>query len=248
MARGERKRNNASMEQRNPVTVANEPLADARDMFAIHTVFRREFGLMPDLVRNVADGDLSRAMLVADHIARVSLLLHVHHTEEDKHVWPPLLKRGNAEITSLVYAMEDEHEEIFEYLEQVEEGRKSWIQTAYAEARDAVADAVERLLPVLKRHLAEEEEHIVPLIEQYITAAEWARIPQEAAANIPPDEFPTIFGMIAYEGDPDVVDMIVAEMPPEMRPFIKEIGSKAYAMYAQTLYGTSTPARVTKAA
>lgn len=39
------------------MSTANEPLADARDMFAAHTLFRREFGLMPGLVRAVADGD-----------------------------------------------------------------------------------------------------------------------------------------------------------------------------------------------
>jgi len=240
-------RNNASMEQRETVA-GNEPLADARDMFAIHTVFRREFGLMPDLIRDVPDGDLSRAMQVADHVARVNLLLHVHHTAEDKHIWPLLIRRGNAKIISLVHTMEDEHDAIFDCYEQVEEARKSWIENGSAEARDDVADAVERLLPVVTHHMDDEEKHIVPLIEKYITEAEYARIPQDASVHIPPDEFPTIFGMIMYEGEPDVVDTIVAQMPPEMRPLIKELGRKAYAAYAQALYGTPTPPRVTKAA
>jgi hypothetical protein len=37
-----------------PVTTLNESLADPRDMFAPHTMFRREFGLMPGLVRGHA--------------------------------------------------------------------------------------------------------------------------------------------------------------------------------------------------
>ena len=51
------------------MTTVNGPLADARDMFAAHTLFRREFGLMPGLVRAVAAGDTKRSALVADHVA-----------------------------------------------------------------------------------------------------------------------------------------------------------------------------------
>ena len=57
------------------MTMANEPLADARDMFAAHTLFRREFGLMPGLVRAVAAGDTQRSTLVADHVTMVSGVL-----------------------------------------------------------------------------------------------------------------------------------------------------------------------------
>ena len=35
-------------------------------------MFRREFGLMPDLVRAVTPGDTQRAALVAGHIALLS--------------------------------------------------------------------------------------------------------------------------------------------------------------------------------
>src|ERR1700722_3872069 len=53
-----------------PVTTLNESLADPADTFAADTMFRREFGLMPGLVRAVTAGDTQRARLVADHIAR----------------------------------------------------------------------------------------------------------------------------------------------------------------------------------
>lgn len=38
------------------MTRNGEPLADIRDMYVIHTVFRRELGLAADLVRGVAVG------------------------------------------------------------------------------------------------------------------------------------------------------------------------------------------------
>lgn len=48
-----------------------EPLADVRDMYMAHTMFRREIGLAPALIRDVADGDVEeeRAIpLIEKHI------------------------------------------------------------------------------------------------------------------------------------------------------------------------------------
>ena len=59
--------------------------------------------------------------------------------------------------------------------------------------------------------------------------------------------FPLYFGTIAYEGAPDVIDSIVAQMPEGFRPFIKDLANRAYAEYAQALYGTATPPRATEA-
>jgi hypothetical protein len=63
-----------------------EPHADARDMFVVHAMFRREFGLMPGLVRAVAAGDSARAALVADHVALMSEGPAAHHQGEDDHL------------------------------------------------------------------------------------------------------------------------------------------------------------------
>jgi hypothetical protein len=51
--------------------------------------------------------------------------------------------------------------------------------------------------------------------------------------------------MVMYEGDPEVIDAIVAAMPAEIQPIIKGAATAAYAAYAQNLYGTATPPRVT---
>ena len=70
--------------------------ADSRAMFVAHAMFRREFGLMPDLVRAVAPGDKQRATLVAEHIALVSSVLSQHHVGEDRHIWPRLRNLSSA--------------------------------------------------------------------------------------------------------------------------------------------------------
>jgi hypothetical protein len=200
---------------------------------------------MPGLVRAVAADDQQRTTLVADHIALISGVLHLHHSGEDKHIWPRLRERGTEEITPLVAAMEEQHEAIHKGYLQVNEALESWRASASAEARDAVADAITQLVPLLDEHLTLEEERVVPLIEKYITAAEYTFMTQEGSAETPPEKLPTIFGMLIYEGAPEVIDTIVAQMPAEIQPVIKDLSIQAYAAYAENLYGTATPARVT---
>jgi hypothetical protein len=48
-----------------------------------------------------------------------------------------------------------------------------------------------------------------------------------------------------YEADAAAIDLAVAEMPPEVQPVIRDLAAKAYAAYAEELYGTPDPPRVT---
>lgn len=227
-----------------PAPTLNESLADPRDMFAAHTMFRREFALMPGLVRTVTPSDKQRASLVAGHIALVSGLLSQYRVGEDRHIWPRLRERCPEECGPLD-VMEDQHHALHTCLLQVSGALPPWRDSASARAGDALAGAIELLIAVITEHLALEEEHLVPLIVKYITDAEYAVLTQEQAAYIPPDKLPTVFGMIMYNGDRAVSDMILAEMPVEVQPAIKDLAVQAYAAYATDLYGTAMPPRTT---
>jgi hypothetical protein len=228
-----------------PVTTPGEPLADPRDMVAAHTMFRREFGLMPGLVRAVTPGDKPRATLVADHITLVSGVLSQHHAGEDRHIWPRLRERCPQECGPLIDVMEDQRHAIHTCLLQVSKALSPWRDSASARARGALAGAIDRLIAVISEHLALEEERVVPLIVTYITDAEYAARAQKHAASIPPGKLLTVFGMIMYDGDRAVSDMILAEMPVEVQPAIKDLAVQAYAAYATDLYGTAAPPRAT---
>lgn len=226
------------------MSTIKEPLADARDMAPAHRMFRREFGLMPGLVRAVAVGDRDRTTLVAGHIALLISVLDHHHQGEDQYVWPLLRERCSEECARLVDVMEKQHQTIHKSLAQVEQAVAAWQDSPSAETRDAVGDAVGRLLPGMEEHLALEEQRVVPLIEEYLTDAEYSRVAQEQGAEIPPEKLPAVFGMFMYETTPEVVDMVVSHMPSEVQPIIRDLGAQAYADYAKELYGTATPARV----
>ena len=228
--------------------MTNEPLADVRDMYMAHTMFRREIGLAPALIRGVADGDVARAAVVADHLQIVDNSLHHHHTAEDTHVWHRLVERAGDEAEPVVRVMEEQHGAIDKLLTEVRTGLAEWRATADATEGTALAGRTAELHERLVEHLAVEEERALPLIERHITAAEWAQMIADGAGDVDPAQIPLIFGMMAYEAEPDTVRDIIAQMPPEVRGVIGDLATQAYAAHAQHVYGTATPARIGKEA
>lgn len=200
---------------------------------------------MPTLVRAAEAGDTPRVTLIADHVTLMTGFLTGHHSGEDKHIWPHLLQRCPDQCGPVVAVMEEQHDAIDRGLREVGEAAAAWCGSESQHARDALALAIDRLLPVTAGHLALEEEQVVPLIGQYLTQAEYAAVAQEQGTGAPPGKLPVLFGMFMYETAPVITDLVVAEMPAEVQPFIKDLGPAAYASYAQQLYGTATPPRVT---
>jgi hemerythrin-like domain-containing protein len=210
-------------------------------MYMFHDMFRREFPLMPGLVRAVAVGDLERAQIIVEHIGVANAVLHAHHSGEDENVWPLLLERAPTNIAPVVQLMESQHAEIASANSEILDAAAAWSSRATIGTRDALAAMLDQLLSPLYVHLGAEEDSIVPLMETYITAAEWSRIASEGAANIGPQTLLLGFGMVIYDANPEVVDITIKNMPDDVRPVIRQLASEAFAAHCQLVYGTATP-------
>jgi Hemerythrin HHE cation binding domain len=220
-----------------------ESYFDGREMLMIHTTFRREFGLMPELVLGAAPGDEERAALVSDHIAALSVVLHAHHEGEDVFVWPWLLERCDEKVQPFVDMMAAQHTEIEKTLAEVETTLTAWREEPSAQHRDVLAEALRSLNTALVGHMAAEEEHIVPLMEKYITLAEGNQLAGHGAAEIGQETLVLALGMAMYEADPEVVEMVVKNMPPELQPVIVPLAKGAFAKHSEVIHGTATPTR-----
>jgi hemerythrin-like domain-containing protein len=219
--------------------VSNEPLADVRDMYMAHTMFRREIGNASTLISGVAPGDVDRAVIVADHLAIVDNSLHHHHTAEDRHLWPRLAERAGAEAEPVVQVMEAQHGAIDKLLDELRSGLADWRGTADPAVGASLADTAAELHERLVEHLATEEDRALPLIERHITAAEWAGMIADGAGDVDPAQIPLIFGMMAHDADPDTVRDIIAQMPPEVGGVIGDLAAQAYADHVRKVYGVT---------
>jgi hemerythrin-like domain-containing protein len=214
------------------------PGADTREMIAVHSAFRREFGLAPALVRAVAPGDVERAQVVADHLELIGTFLHHHHVGEDRLLWPKLLERVPVELAPTVELMERQHEAVHEVIEEMTAALAGWRTGAAELDRDRLADALDRLHALLMEHLAAEEQHILPLAARSLTAEEWGELGEDGMAAQPKSKLPMIFGMIMKDGDPEVIRGMLGNAPLVPRLMLPFVGPRAYARYARRVYGS----------
>ncbi len=228
------------------MTCTESPLQfDRREMLIVHDVFRREFALMPGLIGTVAPGDRERARLVGAHIDGLTTLLHHHHHGEDTDVWPLLVDRC-ADAAAHTGSMHDQHERLATDLDDVHAALEVWRVDATAQDGNRLFDALDRTLTSLRQHLDEEERHVVPLLEQHITAAEWDGLVQKGAADADPAQLPLLFGMLMYEGHPEIIERALAAMPSDVRPVIATLAPQTFAEHSRAVHGTPTPPRSTE--
>lgn len=226
----------------NPST--DEPMADVRDMYMAHTMIRREFGLLPQLVRDVEPYDIRRSEVVGAHAELVCGFLHFHHEGEDVILWPLLQQRGGAEAEAIVPLMEEQHHTIEAANSQALRLLPQWRSTAHG--GHELAEALDRLLAALLEHMTMEEQRILPLAEKYVTAAEWKQLGEHSMSEVPKKALPLAFGMAMYEGDPEVIKAVLAEAPPPARLILPFLAPRLYARHAKRVHGTTTPPRVTR--
>jgi hemerythrin-like domain-containing protein len=211
--------------------------ADVRPMTMLHNALRREFRLLPSLVRGVPDAEAARARIVAEHIGFLTTILHAHHHGEDVVLWPILLDRGPAEITPIVHVMEGHHDRIDQLTRQIATTLADWRASAGSAVGESLAEHLDLLIVVLEEHLGMEEEHILPVAAKYVTTIEWDQIGEAAGIEVDPALHPVGLGMLMYEGDPEVVELDMARMPPEVRELMKKTAPQAYEAHSLRVHG-----------
>lgn len=222
--------------------LVDEPMADTRDMRMAHTALRREFRLLPDVIRSVAPGDTRRAEVVGAHAALMCRVLDTHHEGEDKLLWPKLRERAGVDAEVLVPTMEQQHAAIERLLTEVTALLGPW--RSGARGGERLAGVFERLLTVLLRHLALEEKEILPLAAKHVSAAEWRELRRYGTEHTPKKDLPLVLGMAMYEGDPEVARAVLATLPLPLRTIVPVLGPRRYAAHARQVHGTVRPARV----
>jgi hemerythrin-like domain-containing protein len=224
----------------------NALCADTRAMYMFHTVFRREFALMPTLVRSVMPGDTARLKAVAGHIEILNGVLHHHHRAEDKHLWPRLLERGSDSITPLVWVMETQHKNVDLLSAEIDKVLRVWRRSAGCEDGENLATTLAAFVLQLNDHMRLEEDRILPQVAKYVTAAEWDLMIQDAMVAIPNEVLPLILGMAMYEADREVFQDTLSKFPLEMRIGLVQMASEAFASHSERVYGTATPPRIAR--
>ncbi len=217
-----------------------EPI-DTSVMPTIHTFFRREVRLAGGVIRRVADGDVRRAQVVAEHLDFVARTLHEHHTAEDELLWPKLLDRVPEELAPIVRLMEAQHGQVDALLAEIGDLRPRWAATAEPADRDRLAGLFDQLYVHLAEHLDAEEERLLPIAARAVTQAEWEEMGERGRKQTRKSELSLALGMFQYEGDPAVIAQMLAEAPAPVRWIVPRLSRRAFRRHALVIHGTATP-------
>lgn len=219
------------------------PMADVGEMYLVHTMLRREFSLLPNLIRSVDRNDTKRRALIGAHAQFVCQILHAHHEGEDLVLWPLLLERAEAEATDIVTVMVEQHHAIAASHNEAVRRLGDWYR--FGRDGEAFATVLDDLARVLTEHTALEENAVLPLAAKYVTAAEWAQMGRHGMDTFQKRFLPLAFGMLMYEGDPAVMRRTLSNVPMPARLMMPIIAPRAFSRHARRVYGTATPPKIT---
>jgi iron-sulfur cluster repair protein YtfE (RIC family) len=219
-----------------PGRTQTDILTDVSDMAVVHRAFRREFGLLPGLVRRVAPGDTARAAVLAAHARLLLTSLHLHHTSEDELLWPKLLDRCPPDA-ELVERMEAQHEAVAAAIDRLGPALDRFEAEARPAVAEEVATAVEQMGAALVEHLDEEERHILPIAARHVTQAEWDQLGDHSLAGMDRRDLPILMGAVAEEATPEEAAHLLAKLPLPVRLLARLVFLPRYRRYIRTVRG-----------
>jgi hemerythrin-like domain-containing protein len=223
-------------------TTPTVPMADTAEMLMVHTMLRREFALLPDLVRGARPGDARRRSLIGAHIDLLCRILHAHHEGEDLVLWPLLLDRAEAESRSIIATMETQHQMIADAHDGLLGELEAW-RTCTGDGNRIAAQS-EALLAILTGHTALEEQLVLPLAAKHVTLAEWQKMGGHGMDTFPKRLLPLAFGMMMFQGDPEVIRRTLSTAPPAVRIALQFIAPRAFTRRCRRLHGQPNPPEI----
>ncbi len=188
-------------------------------MYAAHDAFRR------DMRRLVAAADAGHS---ADPAVRAGWAtfqnqLHLHHTAEDKWLWPAV----RAEVTrpdemSVLDAMEAEHLHLEPLLSQVDAALAASDLAGLAEGASALATA-------LTAHVEHEEHYALPLVEAHLGAQGWAAFGRAAGKSAGLKGAAELFPWMLDGAPPVTSKRLLNMLPPPARLLYRALWLPRYA-------------------
>lgn len=209
------------------ITQNNTPGCETHDMVVVHRVFRREFALLPRMVRAVVPGDIEQAAVVETHAREMTAMLHHHHTAEDELVWPRLRDRAALDPW-LLERMETQHHVLGGLLDELDVALPRFAETADPASGALLAAVLDRVSAALHEHLGEEEETILPVVARTLTVAEWEELARRGMSAMSKPRLLVILGHILEEADDDEQTAFLQHVPLPARVAYRLVGRRRF--------------------
>jgi len=213
-----------------PASAGTTGRLDMTMMLVVHDAFRRDLAHLARAAdRRPADLDdpaCHTAVLAGWEVFRTQL--HLHHTGEDRRLWPRMRDHlaGRPDELAMLQAMQDEHARIDPLLAAVD---GDLADRDRGPAR--LGERVDALATELSGHLAHEERDALPLLDRVLPVAEWQRFAADerrargirGAAQL----FPWLLDCASTER----TQAVLRQFPPPLRVVYRRIWQPRYARH-----------------
>jgi hemerythrin-like domain-containing protein len=160
-------------------TAAHPGPVDMTMMYVMHHAFRRDVAALAAAAAVTPATDRRAWGALADRWALFSEALHLHHTGEDRGLWPRLLAVATPEEAEVLEAMEAEHEDIDPMLAACAAGFARLREHADEDARATLAVRLAAARAQLADHLRHEETEAIAIIQRRLSDADWHEIEEQ---------------------------------------------------------------------
>lgn len=153
---------------------------------ACHERVQRTLDLLDRLLDYVADKghDAQTRSAAADVLRYFDLAAPQHHRDEEMHVFPRLLARGDAALRAAVQQLQAEHREMETLWAQIRQPLLRWRELDVSEPPDAALQAaVARFRTLYAGHIPHEEGLVFPAARATMDAATQAAMGAEMQAR-----------------------------------------------------------------
>lgn len=153
---------------------------DLNSYYMIHAAMRRGSRQLASAIASLAEGDIARAEDIRWYSEGLVHELHAHHTIEDDLFFPALAARVPA-FADYESTLADDHVHLAEVMSALTDAVRGLADGQPWETSHPVAvEQSAELADLLDRHLATEDDDVLPLFERHFDAEEYHRLDQQA--------------------------------------------------------------------
>jgi hemerythrin-like domain-containing protein len=218
------------------MATASRQRPNTNEMVVTHRASRRESRVLAAQVPSVRPGDTGRAQVLAAHLADYLLALHLHHSAEDELLWPLLLARVDLEA-DLVLRMEEQHERMAAGMTRMAKPALVWAEHADEKSREALSAMLAEHVVLLTEHLDDEEQNVLPLVEQHVSVSEWDKLSEHFATHAPKDKMLFFLGAVLEGADRRERAHLLGSLPLPARLAWHTVGRVRYARRVRSVRG-----------
>jgi hemerythrin-like domain-containing protein len=190
-------------------TAAHPGPVDMTMMYVMHHAFRRDLATLSAAAAVTPAADRRAWVALADRWGVFAEALHLHHSGEDRGLWPRLLSVATPEEAEVLEAMEAEHAGIDPMLTACASGFARLREHADDDARAALAVRLAAARAQLGEHLRHEETEAIAIIQRRLSDADWHQIEEESFKHdIPPRTLLRLVPWVAEGVPPDVREVV----------------------------------------